>query len=328
MQDDRWRRPRKDRLKRQRRRRLIVLLAGLALIAYGLIRLIGYGVDWVSARRAVREMRKLYYASATDEPVLFTETPAVTPSATPEPTDTPEPTFTPEPTPVPTPTQSPIPRLESGGYPSNPQLKISTRFKQLRQVSKYIVGWLTLDRLIDEPVVQRDNTFYLDHDVNGDHNVNGAIFMEMGINLKKQPHSYLLYGHNMKTGAMFGSLRNFENPAYYHASPFITFDTMFENGRYVIFAAGSVSTEKSDPNYVDFYNFLSSVIQDRQDAIDSLKAVSVHTCTVDVQPEDQLLILVTCVERNVERRIVAARRIRADESEDQLKALVNMSQTK
>ena len=93
-----------------------------------------------------------------------------------------------------------------------------------------------------------------------------------------------------------------------------------------IFSAGSFSTDRKDDNYLDIYNLMSSVIQDRKDAIEALKALSVHTCTVDVQPEDQLLLLITCVERTVERRVLAARRIRYGESEDQLKALVNMSQ--
>lgn len=129
----------------------------------------------------------------------------------------------------------------------------------------------------------------------------------------------------LKSGAMFGSLRNYENSVFYHNDPFIAFDTMYETGRYVIFAAGCVSTEEWGRNYVDFYALRSANIPERQAAIDTLLAASVHTCTVDVQPEDQLLVLVTCVEKDEERRVVAARRIRDGEDEAALKKLVEKS---
>ena len=63
-------------------------------------------------------------------------------------------------------------------------------------------------------------------------------------------------------------------------------------------------------------------------AIDALKAASVHTCVIDVRPEDQLLILVTCVENDNLRRVVAARRVRDTESESDLRALVQKSRKK
>ena len=124
---------------------------------------------------------------------------------------------------------------------------------------------------------------------------------------------------------MFGCLRNYENAAFYRKNPFVSFDSMYEKGRYVIFAVGSVSTEAYARHYVDFFSLISSDVQQRQAAIDALKAASVYTCAVDVQPDDQLLILVTCVEKDEERRVVAARRIRDDEDENRLKKLVERS---
>lgn len=57
-------------------------------------------------------------------------------------------------------------------------------------------------------MVQRDNTYYLNRDYLGYHNDNGAIFLDMGCDLTGNPKALILYGHNMKTGAMFGNLRN------------------------------------------------------------------------------------------------------------------------
>lgn len=132
----------------------------------------------------------------------------------------------------------------------------------------------------------------------------------------------------MKSGAMFGSLRNYENSTFYHSDPFINFDAMYESGQYVIFSVGRVCTKESEGNCVDFYALKSSNILDRQEAIDALIASSVHTCAIDVRPEDQLIVLVTCVNNDDERRVVAARRIRDGESQKELKIQVERSETK
>ena len=261
-------------------------------------------------------------APVTEEQDTAPENPEITPAA--EETDI---TVTPEnmTAEAQAPEETPATRLESVVYPGNPKLQVGVRFKALRKESRQIVGWLYIDHLIDEAVVQKNNTFYLDHDVYGKENVNGALFLDAVINLKKQPFSYLVYGHNMKTGEKFGCLRNYENINYYHSNPYISFETMYEGGQYVIFSVGNVSTLETDSNYVDLYALVFPEIEERQQAIDALKKLSIYTSTVDVQVDDQLLLLITCVGRDEERRVVAARRIRNEESKTELSRLVLLS---
>lgn len=126
----------------------------------------------------------------------------------------------------------------------------------------------------------------------------------------------------MKTGARFGSLRNFESPGFYRKYPFTSFDALYEEGSYVIFSVGTFSIGKGGPHYLDLLALNSRRLDERQQAIDRLRADSVFSSGIDVAPDDQVLLLVTCVERDDERRIVAARRIRADEDRQDLMALV------
>ena len=107
--------------------------------------------------------------------------------------------------------------------------------------------------------------------------------------------------------------------------PFITFDTMYENGRYVIFAVGSISTEEYGRYYVDFHDLKSTDCEKRQTAIDTLISASVFTCPIDVKVNDQILLLVTCTEKDQDRRVVAARRIRDGEDEPALRKTVDRS---
>lgn len=100
---------------------------------------------------------------------------------------------------------------------------------------------------------------------------------------------------------------------------------MYEEGRYVIFAAGKINAVERVRNYVDFFALRFFDVSERQAAIDALIKASVYSCSIDVRPDDQLLLLVTCVENDNERRVVAARCIRDGESEAELKKIAERS---
>ena len=315
MQGGQWkgRRKRKTRFRRFPWVRAALIAVSAALALFALVKFIGYGADYLSSRRTADELRKAYQ----------TETPA--PEITAAPTEQP-PAASPTPAQAtPQPTQTPAAVLPTVKYPINSSLIVSDRFKALRKQNRDIIGWLTLGTLLDEGVTQRDETYYLTHDALGKKNVNGAIFLDSGTSLKTRPYAYLLYGHNMKSGAMFGCLRNYENIGFYRANPFVTFDTLYEDGRYVIFAAGTVNIVEPVRNYVNLFAFLSNSIQDRQTALNALDSASVFSCPINVRPDDQLLLLVTCVDDDNERRVVAARRVRDGEDENQLKTLAERS---
>lgn len=337
----------------QRRLRIgrLVLIAVFAFAAvFGLTKLIRYGVDLMASRRSSANLQVVYH-SLTDDGITITPAPALTipplsaAAATPAPDEAPASTPVPALTAAPVnaaekkedheeeeeeyyliePTQSPIPSLDAVPYPHNPKVRINSRFRVLRKSCRHAVGWLTVADLVDEAVVQKDNEFFLDHDAFGRKNVNGAIFLDAAVDLKSRPYGIIIYGHNMKTGAMFGGLRNFENVTFYRKSPFITFDTMYEEGRYVIFSVGQICVNEDSADFVDFFSLLYRNIDERQDAISTLKKCSVYSNDLDVQPSDQLLLLVTCVDNDNYRRVVAARRIRDGESENDLKKLVEQS---
>ena len=343
MRDQLRRHKGRSRRRRSRPVSFLLLLAGLVAVGWGLAGLTRYGADLAASRSTARELREIYNGAdlETGEEGLTTVTPDL-PEETWETGEEVLTTVTPE---LPEETQetgglaresaaaempgakaaAPAMLLPEEVYPDNPKRQISSRFRELRKEGRDIVGWLTLGRLLDEPVVQRDHIYYMDHDARENANVNGALFLDAGIRLDTRPYIYIIFGHNMKSGAMFGCLRNYENIAYYRRDPFMTFDTMYEEGRYAVFAVGTVSMEEEDGNYVDFFGLKSADVRERERAIQALISASVHTCPLDVRPEDQLLVLVTCVGTDEERRVVAARRIRADETEEDIRKLVEKS---
>lgn len=307
-----------------RSKRLMALISGVALMAVFLFsagKLLGYAADYLGARHASEEMRQAYYemVEITEAPALAAETDV--PEITAEPTVVPATTATAQATVEqvsPAPTDAAQQRLTQVKYPNNPYTIVSSRFQKLKRQNQDIVGWLTIDGMLDEAVVQRDNEYYLNRDYRGYHNVNGAIFLDENCDLRTRPYTLMLYGHNMKSGLMFGGLRNYENPTYYHNNPFITFDTAYEDGRYVVFSVATISLDAKNWRFVNLSWLISSSVSLRSKAISSLNRFSIYQNGIDVEVDDQLLLLITCVDEPNDRRIITARRIRDGESEAEL----------
>ncbi len=298
--------------RRKQRLTRLCTLGACALLLFSGAKLLHYGLDYFNARRASASLREIYYEQTPESATAL-------PSATPTAVVTRAASSA---TAMPTVSPTPATMLSAIPYPDNPYGVVRSRFQKIRRQNSDIIGWLTIPDLIDEAVVQRDNTYYMNRDYRGYHNVNGAIFLEQTCNLSTRPYTLMLYGHNMKTGAMFGSLRNYENLAFYRKNPFITFDTAYEDGRYVIFAVATISTRSWDGTYIDFNRLNSTQIALRQQELDTLVKLSVYRTALSVAPEDQLLLLITCAAEDKDRRIVAARRIRPDETEQALQDIV------
>ena len=202
-------------------------------------------------------------------------------------------------------------------YSDNPDLRISERFLKLRRKGEYIIGWLGLDQ-VEEAVVQKDNTFFLTHDALGKKNDNGAVFLDEHISLGTRPYTLILYGHNMKSGNMFGRLRRYEENEYFYKHQMITFDSMFEDGQYAVFAVMEMSTVPGTARWYDLWSLATDSRAARKEAIQKLENRSVVSSVLDVAADDQLLLLVTCVDEETDRLVVAARRLREGEKQDHL----------
>ena len=171
---------------------------------------------------------------------------------------------------------------------------------------------------LDEPVAMKDNEFFLDHDAKGNRNYNGSIFMDEDTNLMTRPYTIFLYGHNMKTGAMFGNLKKYEDAAWCQKHRVFQFDTLYEEGQYAVFAVSTIRLTPGTARYFALEELQSLNRETRKEAIQKFEALSVHPVIVDVNEEDQILLLITCVGNDDERLILAARRLRDNETADRV----------
>ena len=106
-------------------------------------------------------------------------------------------------------------------------------FEALREINPDIVGWLFIENtIINYPVVQgKDNDYYLNHLFDGKYNKSGCIFLDANCASDFSDQHSIIYGHNMRDGAMFAELLEYANQDYYDAHPralLVTPDDRFE----------------------------------------------------------------------------------------------------
>lgn len=167
------------------------------------------------------------------------------------------------------------------------------------------------------PVVQSaDNSFYLEHDFNKQSSDYGTLFLDYRdqISPASLSRNLIIYGHNMKDGSMFHILPKYQQIDFYKSAPVITFDTVYGESIWKVFACFIANVSEKD-GYV-FQYLYTSFGSDSQftSFVSEVKARSLLTIAVDVQPTDTLLTLSTCTyEYHDARFVVMARKVRAGE---------------
>jgi len=299
---------------------VIVFVVCICVFVTSAALLINYFSSIAASRNASAQLNELYSA-AIEQSAQPTETPTLQPTALPSATPA---AFSPAPTALQAvhQTASSAAELWPSTYPNNPSLRVSPNFYQLQGQNEDIVGWIKIEDVLEEPVVQRDNKYYLTHNVLKDRSVTGALFLDETCNLKTVPTQMLIHGHNMKEGAMFGALKKYKvkDASFYREHPFIDFNTIYENGRYVIFAVAEVDIRSGKPDYLPFWHNTRFASADAfMEYVERAKLLSYYRCNVDVQPGDRLLALSTCTSIDDNKRlIIMARKLRENENELEL----------
>lgn len=115
-------------------------------------------------------------------------------------------------------------------------------FSSLKKINSDIYAWIDLPGTdISYPVLQSesDDSFYLDHDSDGNYNANGAVFSERQYNTKTFDDPVtVLYGHDMMSGKMFGQLQSdYSDAGFFEENNEIIIYTPERGLHYRIFAA-------------------------------------------------------------------------------------------
>ena len=165
---------------------------------------------------------------------------------------------------------------ESAAAPTVESTAILPQYRALYEENPDLVGWLRIDGTdIDLPVVQTpgDNEYYLRRpDAPAD--------------------NWLIYGHNMRDGSMFGQLVYYRDEDFYKAHPTFTFDTLYEHATWQVVAALDTALGADEQPYYTFFDAANKL--DWQRRVEAITALALYDTGVTPEYGTQLLTLSTC----------------------------------
>ena len=189
-------------------------------------------------------------------------------------------------TPTAEPTATPIPAIKNpyeDYYLANPDM----------------AGWLVVPgTVIDYPIMwtPEDENFYLYRDFKKRDNNNGCLILDTDSSLNPLTTNLIIHGHNMKSGAMFGNLTDYEKPAYFEEHKQIILYTPECQRNYEVIAVFRSQVYKKTDDVFKFYKFFQADTEEQfNDFYDNIKELSLYDTGVTAEFGDRFITLSTCV---------------------------------
>lgn len=175
-----------------------------------------------------------------------------------------------------------------------------------------VCAWIQVDgTVIDYPILQsdieKDDNFYLDHDMNGASKSAGAIYIQK-LNQKDftDPNT-LIYGHNMLNGTMFGQLKKFRNKDFFNENRNIYIYTPEHILKYEIISAFVYDNR----HIINSFNFdvESSKMQFFNECVNPTSLTKQVVENASLEADDNIITLSTCTSNSSERYLVVGKLI-------------------
>ncbi len=197
------------------------------------------------------------------------------------------------------------------------------KFVQLYNMNSDIIGWVEIPGVLSYPVMQtEDNEYYLSHSFDRTESKAGAVFADYRgeISIDHMPDNTILYGHNMESGEFFHQNLSYKKIDFLKENPVISFDTLFDESEWKIFACFLTSVKASQDGGVlfDYHNRIYFNNEESfNDYYSEVMKRSYYNTAVDVVYGDELLTLSTCsTEFTDSRFVIVARKVRPGESSE------------
>ncbi len=162
-----------------------------------------------------------------------------------------------------------------------------------------MAGWLVIPGTnIDYPIMWTpgDENYYLYRDFNKKDNDNGCLILDTDSSLNPLTTNLIIHGHNMKSGAMFGNLTDYEKEDYYKEHKQITLHTKECQRNYEVIAVFRSQVYKKSDDVFKFYKFFEATNEEEfDDFYNNIKELSLYDTDVTAEYGDNFITLSTCV---------------------------------
>lgn len=173
-------------------------------------------------------------------------------------------------------------------------------FQNLHNENNDYLFWLYIPKTkIDYPVMMsRDNKDYLHSSFYKEKLYSGTLFIDALSNKRENQENLIVYGHNMKDGSMFGTLKKWRSAKYFNEHKFIEIYTEKEKRVYLIFAVREVSSNMSLLHYkLDGFT--------NEEYIQDARNNNIHFREFEDQyKNNQIMTLSTCMSNDAKRLII------------------------
>ena len=178
-------------------------------------------------------------------------------------------------------------------------------FEELKKQNPDIYAWINIPGTsVDYPVLRRedDNSYYLNHTVDKKKSVYGSIYTENYNGTDFADFNTVIYGHNMKNGTMFGTLKKYRDKTFFEQNQYINVYTPGRIMKYQIFAA-YVWDDRHILLSLDFDN--EDIREAYIDMIFSTRKMNANINSgLTVTKDDRIITLSTCTGNDEERYLV------------------------
>lgn len=173
-------------------------------------------------------------------------------------------------------------------------------FQNLHNENNDYLFWLYIPKTkIDYPVMMsRDNKDYLHSSFYKEKLYSGTLFIDALSSKRENQDNLIVYGHNMKDGSMFGTLKKWRDGKYFHEHKFIEIYTETEKRVYLIFAVREVSSNMDLLHYkLDGFT--------NEEYIQDARNNNIHFREFEDQyKNNQIMTLSTCMSNDAKRLII------------------------
>ncbi len=181
--------------------------------------------------------------------------------------------------------------------PTEPEEPLLEKYAALYEENHDLIGWLSIEGMvIDYPVMQcEDDEYYLHHDFYGNDSKYGCLYVRNVADVDTPGTNFIIYGHNMKDGSMFGDLDLYRRESFCREHPIISFDTLYEERTYEVLAVFRSQVYHSGEDAFKYYQFYEAQTQEEFAYFyENIKALALYDTGVTAEFGDTFLTLSTC----------------------------------
>jgi len=195
-----------------------------------------------------------------------------------------------DPAPIPVTLPEPEPADENAAY------LLSMDLEALREVNPDVLGWICIpDSRISFPLMEaEDNQEYLYHTWDKKSSKYGSIFLECRNSRDLSDFNTLIYGHNMLTEHMFGTLTEYKDQSWLDAHPYVYIRLDSGVYRYRIFSVYEAQVVSNT------YRLIFEDDARRQEALDLYTSSNWLKTGIIPTTADRILTLSTCTGRGTD----------------------------